>query len=108
MITNVELTEYELDHRHGGMGWVMVQDIDSEFCRIAATGGSVTKRVGRQAFLAAKSLLTVSLKREDPKEKDSPMVACRIPEDILPDLAEVRRGIKSGKIVIKDSHMIFK
>lgn len=54
MITEKELKECELVHDHGGIGWVMVENLDSEWCRI--TGLSLDA-VGKQAFLAWKKKL---------------------------------------------------
>lgn len=64
-ITPEELSDYELEHVNGGIGYMMVQDIDAEYCRIAMSGpGSITTVV-----MAAKSRLSVAM-RVDPVTKE--------------------------------------
>lgn len=85
MITEKELKECELVHDHGGIGWVMVENLDSEYCRIA---GLSKTDVGNQAFLAWKKKLkpmeypvnkmdpdaptgTIFLRHKEPKALDA-------------------------------------
>jgi hypothetical protein len=106
MITKQDLIEYDLTHEHGGNGFAMVEDIDSEWCRVAFVNTPIT-----QAFLAWKKKLrvtTISKSKDTPPEPWTLVFSSRLYERFMDELAKVRRGIKSGELVVKGTRIISK
>jgi len=106
MITKQDLIEYDLTHEHGGNGFAMVEDIDSEWCRVAWVKEPIT-----QAFLAWKKKLrvtTISKSKDTPPEPWTLAFSSRLHEQFMDELAKVRRGIKSGELVVKNTRIISK
>ena len=104
-LTNEELN-YELTHKHGGNGYVIVQVLDDNFCRVATyCSFGPTPFVGKQAFLAFGNMLSRFQVKKDPKIKDSPMVDALIPENVIQELSTLRKQIKSGQKVIISTHI---
>lgn len=99
MITPNELREFELEHFHGGVGWVMVEDVDAEYCRVAPVSkGDVQYR----AFLAAKDRLKVWV-RIDQYGKP---YRSKITNGAALAVSAMREGIRSGNLLVEQSHVI--
>lgn len=98
MITQKQLETHDLTHRHAGNGYAMVQDLDSEYCRISLYG----KNLGSRAHLAAKSQLEITRR---PIEADGPVVDIKIPAEILEPLQKLRDEIRCGNLVIVQTHI---
>ena len=87
-ITPAELNTMLLSHfGGGGYGWVMVEDIDREFCRI---GGFAKGLMPSQAFLVWKP----KLKAVQPLEIE-----------VLELATQLRADIESGKKKVVDTHI---
>ena len=106
-LTAKDLRDYDLDHYHAGNGWAMVEDIDPEYCRIVSIGSIGSSARTPQAFLAWKKKLAVFTRREDPTNKDSPMVKVKIPEKVMEELTALREGVKNGTIKIDQTHFVY-
>lgn len=106
MITTKQLKECDLTHKHGDNGFVMVEDLDKEYCRVVTHSAGKLDGLVR---LAAKDRLTVSPKRVYVEETgmwvttDKPMV---IPDELLPKLTEIRTGITSGKLKVEKNRVV--
>lgn len=106
-LTEADLLNFELSHWRNDFssdGWVMVENLDGEYCRIARVGGSLSKMVERRAFLAYKRFLSVSERRMD--GPDSPLVKIPISDDVKADLQFVREGIQNGTMVINCTRIV--
>lgn len=103
-MTKSELSNHQLVHEHGGNGFVMVQDVDAEYCRLAFAGPK-SKTVGRQAFLAWKKKLSIEEGYIDPKQPALGRIKLKIADELKPDLEQVRAGITNGSIRIVETHM---
>jgi len=104
MITKQDLIEYDLTHEHGGNGIAMVEDIDSEWCRVAFVATPIT-----QVFLAWKKKLRVTMvskTMDGPPEPWTLVFSSRLYEQFMGELAALRRGIRSGELVIKNTRII--
>jgi hypothetical protein len=100
MITDKELKEYEVTHDHGGNGFVMVENLDEEYCRIS---GVSNKDVDNRAYLAWKKKLRVSEHRED---KDSPLQRKRIPIAALDKVCQLRNALLAGTKKVVQTHIV--
>jgi len=104
MITKQDLIEYDLTHEHGGNGFAMVEDIDSEYCRVVRVQTPIT-----QALLAWKPKLQVTMMQKD---KDSPLeprtlsLSSRFCEGFMKELANLRRDLKAGKLIVKETRIV--
>lgn len=87
------LENWTLEHVCGGP-WVMIEDLDSEYCRV--TGIDKRGDIGDQAFLAWKPRL----------KKCETEIGGPIPETAKVRLEELRNEIRTGKVVIKNSRFI--
>jgi hypothetical protein len=104
MITKQDLIEYDLTHEHAGNGFAMVEDIDSEWCRVAFVATPIT-----QVFLAWKKKLrvtTISKSKDTPPEPWTLVFSSRLYERFMGELADIRRGIKSGELIVKNTRII--
>lgn len=97
MITQKELETCDLTHRHAGNGWVMVQDLDKEYCRISGQGA---KEFGNRAYLAAKSCLTPTELFVEEKKIRPP-----IPTHLIDPLKKLREELKSGSLKVVSTHI---
>ena len=104
MITKQDLIEYDLTHEYAGNGFAMVEDIDSEYCRVAFINTPIT-----QVFLAWKkklSVTTVSKDKDTPPEPWTLGFSSRLNGEFMGELAALRRGIKSGELIVKNTRII--
>jgi len=96
-LTKDQLNNYELSHARGGNGYFMCEDLDKDYCRIA-----VAMDLGKRAFLAAKSQLSVFKRTaKDGTKYDAPIM-----DDVSELLSQVRSDIKSGKLAVFNSHVM--
>ena len=108
VITRTELIEYELTHDHAGNGLAMVEDIDSDWCRVVRMGVNHAGQIP-DAFLAWKKKLKVHMM--SPKVGDPPepvlLTSPRVGRDeFLKKLSELREGFKNGLLRTRDTHII--
>lgn len=93
-ITKEQLESYELNHQHAGNGWMMVEDIDDDWCRVVSSSLN-------QAFLVWKKKISISKIRERYDDPESPMVDVKIREGhVKKQLMELRKKIKSGQTTV--------
>jgi hypothetical protein len=95
-----DLMDYELMHDHGGGPWVMVEDCDSEYCRLTDPGQTRPTR----AFLAWKQKLQLRFQMET--DEDGNKTAVAVKRKPNPQLDEVREGIASGQLLVKDTRIV--
>lgn len=96
-MTKAQLENYELTHAHAGNGFVLLEDIDNRYARILENYPSGTP----QAFLAYKKKLSVSQKNEDGMMADVPIKAGKRSElDVL------RKAIRDGELVVRDTRIV--
>lgn len=94
----------ELQHKTGGDGWAFIQELGDDMGRVI--GFSKTS-LGGQAFLVWKKLLTVAPpKPSDPRNPDSEKVPSVLPDGILQDLKELRSGLASGKLEVRNTRIV--
>lgn len=106
MITTKQLMECDLTHKHSGNGFVMVQDLDKEYCRVSMCG---KHGLGPIVYLAAKDRLSVSPERVmDDKTKTWAATGkdMQIVAGVLPKLNEIRTGIISGKLKVEKNRVV--
>lgn len=94
MTTKKQLETYDLTHRHGGNGWAMCQDLDGEYCRVTSYANG---QLGSQAFLAAKSQLSITRR---PVEPNGPPVDILLPETIIEPLSKLRSELRLGGLIV--------
>lgn len=95
MPTNEELEQFEMRHAHGGTGWIMVENIDEEFCHVVSAGrGQISPR----AFLAWKPKLKVHVQ----EDKVTPQP---IRDDVKPAVLELRKEIKAGRKKVVETYI---
>lgn len=97
-MTKAQLENYELTHAHAGNGFVLLEDIDSRYARILEAYPSGTP----QAFLAYKKKLSVSQQ----KEKDGTWVDVPIKADKRSEFDALRKAIRDGELVVKDTRIV--
>jgi len=85
-----DLLDWQLEHSKGGGPWVMLQDMDPEYCRLVDLNKDGD--IGSQAFLAWKPMLSRS-------------TFGMIPETAKAKLNEAREEIKSGVLRIVQTHI---
>lgn len=98
-LTKKQLETQQLVHHKGGNGWGMVEDIDSEYCRVI----SVAKDLGAVAYLAAKSQLTPERRELVRGEGD---VDILIDDKLLTALNAMREQLCSGSHVVRYAHIV--
>lgn len=103
MITTKQLNECDLTHKYGGNGFVMVEDLDKEYCRVTEQG---TIGPASLILLAAKSLLspTVVIYTDTDGVKQSRQEG--IYSGQLHKLTEIRTGITSGKLKVEKNRVV--
>lgn len=82
-----ELEQFELHHDHAGNGWIMVENIDEEFCRVVSAGRG---QLSPQAYLAWKPKLKIQMQQD----KVTPQP---IRDDVKPAVMALRAEIKAGE-----------
>lgn len=103
-MTKAQLENYELTHEHNHGPWIMCQDLDDEFCLVTSPIGRTG--IFTQAFLAWKKKLSVFTKPEDPRNPESLRVDSVISQAVREPLDELRKALKQGKLVVKETHII--
>ena len=93
-ITKNDLLTKDLTHKYGGNGYMMIEDIDSEYCRITMSGPISLHRF--QAFMAWKPCLSVSRQQKDFKDPESPIVDVEISPETFDQVQKLRAEIKAG------------
>jgi len=104
MVTKQDLIEYDLTHEHGGNGFAMVEDIDSEYCRVVRVGTPIT-----QALLAWKQKLRVTTMAKDKDSLPEPRTlafSSRFCQGFMEELANLRRDLKAGKLIVKETRIV--
>lgn len=89
-----DLENWTLDHVSGGP-WVMVENLDYEYCRVAGLD-MVSGDVGDQAFLAWKPRL----------KRCTTKIGGPIPEHAKAKLEQLREEIRIGRIVIENTRFV--
>lgn len=105
-ITQQQLETCDLTHVHGGNGFVMVEDLDKEYCRVAACGAG---RLGYLVMIAAKDRLSASPVKEWDESSKAYVLTGKllaIPPTLMPELAEIRNGIRSGKLKVERNRVV--
>lgn len=106
MITEKELKECELVHDHGGIGWVMVENLDKDYCRVS---GMSDKEVGTQAFLAWKKKLKpmkYPVDKLNPNAPTGPILLKHKPAKALDALTAMRNALLSGSKKVVQTHIV--
>lgn len=103
-VTKSDLLTKDLTHRYGGNGWMMIEDIDAEYCRITMAGP--ISLGGFQAFLAWKPCLSVSRQRKDFKDPASPIVDVEISPDTFDQVQKLRAELKAGNYRIESTRLV--
>lgn len=88
-ITKNDLLTKELTHKYAGNGWMMIEDIDNEYCRITLAGPVSLHRF--QAFIAWKPILTAGI----------PIVP-----ETFDQVQKLRAEIKAGNYRIKETRLV--
>lgn len=88
--------DFALTHRHGGNNFVAVQRLPQEYCHVVSIvpGDKKTDyklKLGNQFLLAWEKLLS--------PEKE-------IPEEVRPELNQLRNDLKSGAKIIRERRVI--
>lgn len=99
LLTKHQLENFELNHAKAGNGYIMCEDIDSEYCRL--TEHRAGERFGARAFLAAKSQLSVMR-----VVKDKVSVDIKIHPDLVEPVKKLRADFKSGKLAAFSTHIM--
>ncbi len=86
-LTKQQIETRLLTHKHGGNGWGVLVDHDSEWCQVVGA----LKRVGSVVLLVSKSMVEVGPEIE-PK--------------VLEELNTLRAQIRSGTHVVKNNHVV--
>lgn len=92
MITKQEMETMTLEHRHGGNGWVMIEDVDSEYARVVAAGAGL--HLGHIVYLAAKDRLSLGYKSE------------AISSELRPEVDKLRKGIRAGQLQVQKNRVV--
>lgn len=96
-LSKQDLINFQLTHRHGGNGWVMIEDIDKEYCRVIDCFACPETARG---FLAWKPTLSIEM---TVATKDKPSIPRPIPEERRAAIDDWRAKIISGKVVYNDT-----
>ncbi len=99
-LTQDQLENYELSHRHGGNGYVMCEDIDGDYCRVTPVHTEPTT-FGTRAFLASKAHMAVF---QRPVPETNQMVDIAISDEVAGLLKLLRQDFKSGKLGVFSTH----
>ena len=92
-----KINTHVLAHRHGGSGWIFIQDLGDNYVRVIGEG---VKTLGRQAFLAYKPMLSV----DTIQNKDTKLMEEKpIPKDLMPAVNTLREKLASGTLVVSES-----
>lgn len=97
-----DMMKFTLTHRHSGPGWAVVQELPDDMCRVVQVG---KEDIGKQAFLAWNKFLEV-WKMKDTTKPNHPMVPIPIPGKAMEMLSEIRADLKSGKRIVKSTHIV--
>lgn len=88
---NSSLMDVQVTHSRGGNGWLVVQRLGNEYCKVVQFGVDPKPEIDSRCFLAWKKLLTPS---------------GDIPPQIQPLLDTLRHEIKSGQKAIRDTRIV--
>lgn len=105
-ITQQQLETCDLTYVHGGSGFVMVEDLDKEYCRVSMCG---KRGIGPIVYLAAKDRLNASPGRVFDEQRQLWVSTGRdmpIESSAMPKLTEIRTGIRSGKLKVEKNRVV--
>ena len=99
-----KLFTHQMQHRHGGNGWGVVQTLPDNFCRITDLAPNV---IGKQFFLAYIPMLSVEQKivARDP-EGNAIYADHEIPYELITILTPIREALKSGKTKVVNTRLV--
>lgn len=90
-LTEKQMQIHDITHKHGGNGWAVCQKLDKDYVRLTPV---MADPFGREAVLAATSLLSVS---PHPPELDG---------DKIKKLAGLRKSIEAGKLKVVNQRIL--
>lgn len=103
-VTKSDLLTKDLTHRYGGNGWMMIEDIDTEYCRITMAGPIDLGRF--QAFMAWKPCLSVSRRRKDFQDPKSEIIDVKISPETFDQVQKLRAELKAGNYRIESTRLV--
>ena len=102
---NPDWDNYELTHKHGGDGLVIVQELGDDMCRVAFVD---RKGIGSRAFLAWKKLLSPALR--SPGKNANGDWKPPVKQPLNPEQIAARDGLKqdlkTGRLVVRCQHIV--
>ncbi len=84
----------ELVHKHGGDGWGIVQILDDDYVRV--TWPRASNENANRACLAWVKMLKPMMRRQDPKDPESPMVLQPFDDGDMKTLEAARAHLING------------
>lgn len=102
-ITDQQIQNNVFEHISGGGGWAIIRAEPQNCSRVIQFGKGM---LSNQAFLAWNPRLSLATKFLDASNPNAGTVPWMIPDEIKAELEELRSGLSSGKITLRDSHIV--